>query len=439
MSWLDLLNMLGPLIGTADPNIILTYTAISPSSNVVSGIVDPNIVLTYSVPTPVGVLEDVSVTFEFPVQYRSYQNFTFDVNVTDITGLNVLSFDFTFTYDVDIVSAVNVNPAGITSGKSLTVNTSTPGEISVAFADASPLSGSGQLVEIELYAKTVTPPNEIGNLSWTSFQFNEGTPSSITTDSTLQIIENPTTTPSISYSAVTPADNNKTFETPIINYVAVSPHPIVAGSGIGFVIPPDPIVHSAVIPSSTIGTLTVTPTVPSMVFEAVTPSSSVSSTVGNANTASLAYVAVTPDAPLIGVAATPIITYEAQTPTEETFGTPRTVKLESFGGYSARLSWFPKVSDNGLSNVGEIGIMKCILRNNEGEITSFSGNVYFFVLKPDRTTIEGPFLATEVSTGHYEYEYTPDENGEYYMRFQDPGNTVIEERRFTVVDSKVEV
>ena len=106
------------------------------------------------------------------------------IEVTDLTGLNVTSFQFTVVFDatvVDITGASNAD--ALTEGTAPLVNTGTPGQATVAWASATPLSGGGVLVYLEAsYINVGTSA-----LTFTQFDFNEGTPASNTTDGSVTV------------------------------------------------------------------------------------------------------------------------------------------------------------------------------------------------------------------------------------------------------------
>jgi hypothetical protein len=98
-------------------------------------------------------------------------------------GLNVIAYDFTFTFNPKVIELAN--PAFETNGTlsqgwSITPNTSTPGQIRIVAFNSQPLSGSGTLIFIKfnvIGAQGSTTP-----LTWTNFPFNEGSPAAILTN-----------------------------------------------------------------------------------------------------------------------------------------------------------------------------------------------------------------------------------------------------------------
>ena len=104
---------------------------------------------------------------------------TIDLTVGDLTGENVISYQFTIEYDPAVVDLTGATAAGtISEGIELSVDTSDANSITVAAAGVSPLSGSGTLVSFSAdFVGAGQSP-----LTLTGFQFNEGTPAATVTD-----------------------------------------------------------------------------------------------------------------------------------------------------------------------------------------------------------------------------------------------------------------
>jgi len=96
------------------------------------------------------------------------------VEVDDLTGEGVLSFEFAVTYDVDTLSVTGIETSGtIASDLTVVANTDSAGKVTVSGAGTQELSGSGTLVQLKVkYKGAGTSPLELDN-----FQFNEGSPS----------------------------------------------------------------------------------------------------------------------------------------------------------------------------------------------------------------------------------------------------------------------
>ncbi|MFC2085437.1 cohesin domain-containing protein, partial [Bacteroidota bacterium] len=108
------------------------------------------------------------------------------LNVGDLTGQGVISYQFTVTYDSNIVNALGIVTDGsISSGMTVIPNTNNAGEIAVGAFGFNPLSGSGVLVylQFEIVADEGTTPLEFND----TFMFNAGTPAATTTDGSITI------------------------------------------------------------------------------------------------------------------------------------------------------------------------------------------------------------------------------------------------------------
>jgi len=105
------------------------------------------------------------------------------ITVGDLTGQNVTAFQFTITYDKDIVKITGADAAGTlieSSAGNLYVNPDTAnGTISVAWANATALSGSGTLVKLNIkFVNAGSAALSFGS----TFMFNAGTPAATITD-----------------------------------------------------------------------------------------------------------------------------------------------------------------------------------------------------------------------------------------------------------------
>jgi hypothetical protein len=94
--------------------------------------------------------------------------------VGDLTGKGAISFQFVVTYDTSIVSVTGVTTTGTLSAglTAPVVNTTVAGQITVAAAGSSAMSGSGTLI----YLNATMKGKGSSALTFSSFQFNEGTP-----------------------------------------------------------------------------------------------------------------------------------------------------------------------------------------------------------------------------------------------------------------------
>jgi hypothetical protein len=122
------------------------------------------------------------VTVTFPsVVGTSGQTTSGNVTVGDLTGKNVTAFQFTITYDKSVAYITGADNAGtLSASNALTVNADTAnGKISVAWASASALSGSGTLLKLNFrfrgFGNAVLALNN-------TFMFNAGNPAATTTN-----------------------------------------------------------------------------------------------------------------------------------------------------------------------------------------------------------------------------------------------------------------
>jgi hypothetical protein len=96
------------------------------------------------------------------------------VNVDDVTGLGILSLDFTVAFNPAVVTASSVAAGTLTGGCTLTDNLTVPGQAVISVFCSSPLSGSGSVAEITF---TVAGTRGQGSpLDLASVLINEGTP-----------------------------------------------------------------------------------------------------------------------------------------------------------------------------------------------------------------------------------------------------------------------
>ena len=106
------------------------------------------------------------------------------INVSDLTGHDVQSFEFTVSYDPTIVEITAVSSTGtLTESVVPIVNTTTSGQVSIAWADAFALSGSGVLVNLQ----ATFLEEGTSSLNFSSFSFNEGSPTANTTGGSVTV------------------------------------------------------------------------------------------------------------------------------------------------------------------------------------------------------------------------------------------------------------
>jgi hypothetical protein len=107
------------------------------------------------------------------------------INISNVTGLNVIAVEVIIQYNSLVLSAVGANTSGtIAASWQVVPNTTIPGQIAISMiwngTDA--LSGSGALVNIEFLVKPSVPTGFTSQLHFTKARLNEGTPGSVGLD-----------------------------------------------------------------------------------------------------------------------------------------------------------------------------------------------------------------------------------------------------------------
>jgi hypothetical protein len=104
---------------------------------------------------------------------------TVPVNTGDTTGKGIISFDFALAYDASVL-ALAATPYDtsntLSSGFTITVNTTNPNTLVVSGFGTAPLSGLGTLLNLKFNVIGSAPA--CSSLNLINFQFNEGTPCS---------------------------------------------------------------------------------------------------------------------------------------------------------------------------------------------------------------------------------------------------------------------
>ena len=122
-----------------------------------------------------GVASSVVVTVP-DTTVRTGSTFLLPVRVDDVTDLGIISYQFTLTFDSDVLEAGGVSKEGCLGGQwgDPTVNTTVPGEVTVVNYGIVPLAGSGPLVKVEFLV--LGNPGETSPFTFSPFTFNEGDP-----------------------------------------------------------------------------------------------------------------------------------------------------------------------------------------------------------------------------------------------------------------------
>jgi len=125
---------------------------------------------------------------------------TVPINVGNLTGQGVVSYDFTLTFNSSVLTPASpaFDAAGtLSNGLTVTPNTSTPGQITVSAFGINALSGSGTLLNLRF--NVVGAPNSTTGLNFSLFRFNEGTPCSTTSNGFFTVQNNFSISGVISY------------------------------------------------------------------------------------------------------------------------------------------------------------------------------------------------------------------------------------------------
>lgn len=128
-----------------------------------------------------------NVSIPTNIQTRRNVAVSVPIMTDDVTGRDIISFDYRVTYNPAVLSFVGPNQTGtLSSGMVITVNPTTPGLVIVSGFGTAPLTSAGVLLNLDFTAigaiGTSTPVN------FTSFAFNEGVPCVATTNGNVSII-----------------------------------------------------------------------------------------------------------------------------------------------------------------------------------------------------------------------------------------------------------
>jgi len=107
------------------------------------------------------------------------------VPVSIVPADGVLGADLAFTYDPEVVEVVGVYKTALTHGATLNYIASPSGLVAISLFQATPLSGSGHMVQIVF--RSLGSPGSGTTLSWTELSLNEGQIESVSLDGYLQV------------------------------------------------------------------------------------------------------------------------------------------------------------------------------------------------------------------------------------------------------------
>jgi hypothetical protein len=129
------------------------------------------------------------------------------VNTGDLTNQNVFAYEFDFTFDPNVLqpqSTAYDATSTLSEGMSINANTATPGHMKInAFSSNNPLSGQGVLLKLAF--NVVGSQGAQTPLTWQSFRFNEGNPSSGTSNGQFSVA-GPTAADATISGSITTAD-----------------------------------------------------------------------------------------------------------------------------------------------------------------------------------------------------------------------------------------
>lgn len=123
----------------------------------------------------------ITVTIPNTLTSRKNTTLTVPVNVTDVSGRGIISYDFRITYDPAVLTPLSpaLSKAGtLSSGFEVAVNSSTPGTLIISGFGSTALTGSGTLLNLKF--NTVGNAPTCGALNFAAFRFNAGDPAAVT-------------------------------------------------------------------------------------------------------------------------------------------------------------------------------------------------------------------------------------------------------------------
>jgi hypothetical protein len=129
--------------------------------------------------TQAGTDNCVPVSISSSLSAQPGAAFTVPIMTGNLAGKGIIAYDLTVSFDPSVVSLQNpaFDTAGtLSSGMTITPNTSTAGRIVISAFGTAPLSGEGTLINLRF--NFTGAASSCSNLTWTIFRFNEGNPCS---------------------------------------------------------------------------------------------------------------------------------------------------------------------------------------------------------------------------------------------------------------------
>ena len=164
-----------------------TVTPNTPTATATATTVTPN------TPTATSTSSGSAVAVSLPANATGANGTQVIIPVTigNTTGRGIISFDAVITFNSAVLNAVSVAAGAVPAGWSITANTGVAGQVNISGFNATPLSGSGTLLDITF--NVVGTNGSTSALTLSSFMFNEGDPSATTTNGTFTVSSVPPT------------------------------------------------------------------------------------------------------------------------------------------------------------------------------------------------------------------------------------------------------
>ena len=131
-----------------------------------------------------GGTSGINISLPKGVSGASGNQLMIPVTTSDLTGQNITSFIFSVSFDDSIVHLSDLSTSGtLMDGRTVNLDTSSPGQVIVSYSGANMVTSSGVLVNL---VATLESPGE-STLSFTSFRFNNGAPEVNTVNGDLSV------------------------------------------------------------------------------------------------------------------------------------------------------------------------------------------------------------------------------------------------------------
>lgn len=179
---------------TATPTATNTFT---PTNTATATFTATNTSTNTATPTPTATA--IAVTLLPAITAAPGSQITVPVSVGDVTGWEVISYDFQVTFDPAVMqpSATSYDATGtLSSGMLITPNTDNAGHLIISAFQSAAITGAGTLINLKFTAVgtsgqstalTFEDYTDPGSVPHPAFQFNEGTPSSSTTNGSVTL------------------------------------------------------------------------------------------------------------------------------------------------------------------------------------------------------------------------------------------------------------